>query len=469
MVKKEKKNKFEPKTYIATSAQALARINAPLLKNLERLADETGGELKIFELPGMYLPESRARLDPEVHPEVYPGLEGMTQARKREKLNENVLFSDIVVPPQNKDPSSGQAEYVQGDATSIVAHTKQRIKTFPYSNKDFPRLFMSTGAVTHPRYNIVNDRGNKAHKDHEYGAIIIEVLDDKRFNARNITALKNGKFVDLGTAYNGSSGKRNRNAILEAMVLGDIHVGDHDPIIMKANYEMIEELNPKRLFLHDLFNGHSINHHEANKLMTRINSFEERRGDLREELNHCYDELKTIAKAMRGREVNVVASNHNEFLDRYLEDFRVHGDISNAKATIKIANAMLEGENPLEFGLRTYGGEIPKNVNFLELDQDYKVLGYQLASHGHKGMGGGRGSMRSRKLSHGKSITGHTHSPEKFGDTYIVGTSTHRILDYTRGQPSSWLNTNALLWNLGGARSGTVQLVNIIDGVWKKD
>ena len=58
---------------------------------------------------------------------------------------------------------------------------------------------------------------------------------------------------------------------------------------------------------------------------------------------------------------------------------------------------MLEGKDPVEYGIKMMGG-LPSNVNFLSLRDDYKVRGWQLASHGHKGISGARGSIRSREI-----------------------------------------------------------------------
>ena len=300
----EKKSRFKPKTYVITSAQAKASVNKNFLDGLERLCEERDGEIRIKELPGKDIGENwgdglseKDIEEPEKIKDyewIIPReLDGKTEPRKKEKYNDNVMSSDIIVPPQNLDPATGQGRFVRADSTSIVAHTKQRLKCFPCSNYNFPKLFVSTGAITHPRYNIDNDRGNKALKDHDYGAILVEVLNDEFYNIRNIIALDNGKFVDLGeirgktngVLYNGKG--RTEKATLEALVLGDIHLGDHDPLIMKANYEMIEELEPKRIFLHDLFNGHSINHHSFKEPLRRARLANEGKNNLEKELLEC--------------------------------------------------------------------------------------------------------------------------------------------------------------------------------------
>ena len=121
---------------------------------------------------------------------------------------------------------------------------------------------------------------------------------------------------------------------------------------------------------------------------------------------------------------------------------------------------MVDDQDPVAVGLAMIG-RIPKNVRFLDYDDDYKIRGVQLGSHGDKGMSGGRSSMRSREYAHGTSITGHSHTPEILRNTYIVGTSTFLRLPYTKGSASSWMNTNAILYD-----NGSVQLLNIIDGQW---
>jgi hypothetical protein len=135
-------------------------------------------------------------------------------------------------------------------------------------------------------------------------------------------------------------------------------------------------------------------------------------------------------------------------------------DTQNAYLAAKLFVAKVDGDDPLVAGL-ALSGQLPENVRFLKRDEDYKVRGWQLGSHGDRGPNGGKGSIRSKETAEGKSITGHTHTPEILRDTVVVGTSTYLRLPYTVG-PSSWMNTNALLYD-----TGTAQLVNIIDGSWR--
>jgi len=451
-----KKSKKESKTYVITSAQCGVRPNWNFLKGLETYSKNKDGELRILIMPGKGLRDD----------ELHEGLKNRDDVftRKKIKLNENIFLSDIIVPPQNKDPSTGQGEYITNDATSIIAHTKQRWKAFPNSNYELPRLFISTGAVTEPNYRKNNDRGNKAQKDHIYGAIVVEVIDNKLFHVRNIRAQVNGKFVDLCMQYDGN--KKPKKVSLEALVLGDLHVGDIDPEVMDTNYEIINQLKPRRVIIHDLFNGYSVNHHNAKKIITQVRElYNKGKASLRDELMECYEELCKLSDAIgKDGEVVISASNHDEWLERYLEECRYTTDPLNLRIASELISPTIDGENPLEIGIKKIG-KVPDNIKFLTRTQDYKVWGVQLASHGDKGAHGGRGTITSRISAHGgKSITGHSHVPEIKGGTYVVGTSTYLNLPYTKGDSSAWMNTNALLYD-----GGATQLVNVIRGKWRRE
>ena len=452
------------KTYIITSAQAMGEgisrglyrgaPNTNLLKGLEYYCRENSAELIILTMNGK---DAREK---ELHPDLASRNDLSFPEGRSKKLNNNIYISDMVVPPQNVDPSSGRQRFVQTDQSQIYAHSKQRFKVVASSNNKLPKIMTTTGAVTHPNYNETNHRGDAARRDHTYGAVIVEIIDNNYYNLRHIKAQKDGKFMDFGMKFDGDS--KPLQLKVDALVLGDIHVGDTDPSTRKANYEMIEIFKPKRLFLHDFVNGHSVNPYERKNLMTRAASYHQGRLSLEEELKECHKELCEIATAMENQEVNVVASNHDFFVDRYIQEGYFINEPWNTKLALKLANAMIDGENPSEVGIRM-AGEIPKNVKFLKADDDYKVWGWQLASHGHKGISGSRGSVISREISHGKSITGHTHTPEILRNTIIVGTSTKLNLDYIKGSGSSWMAANALVYE-----GGFVQLIPIINGKWKK-
>jgi len=458
--------KHSIKTYVVTAAQAVGDYDsvsgytkgAPhknFISSLENYCKVNDGELMIVAMAGKDARET------ELHPFFSDRDDVYSVKKASRRLNANVHISDMYIPPQNIDPSSGRARFVQRETSLVVAHPKQRLKAIPANNSSFPKLFASTGACTHPNYNEMNHRGDAASRDHTYGAAIVEIIDDNFFNLRQVSAVPStGKIIDMGLAYEGN--KTPVKAGVEALVLGDIHWGDHDPETIKANYEMIKFFSPKRLFLHDFLNGHSVNPHEMENTIMRAREFKEGRLSIEKELKEGYKELCNIANAMKGGKVYVVASNHPFFFERYLEKALYVREPWNLEIATRLVAELAKKDGSIEAaGLRMMG-KIPENVRFLELNDDLKVEGWQLASHGHKGNSGARGSVTGRELSDGKSITGHTHSPERLRNTIIVGTSTKLKLPYTEGSPNSWLAANAVLY--GG---GVPELIPIINGKWK--
>ncbi len=471
------------KTYIITSAQACYHTNKDgdfmpygggqgqalphkkFIKGLESISEHLDAELMIMPIAGKRVTENVLHEDIRYHPGLFAGTK---------RLNQNLQIRDLVVPPQNVDPATGKARNVSKyNASIIFPHAKQRFAPVPVFQADLPRYLLTTGACTWPNYNCSNHRGDQARRDHVFGALVVEVIDDVFYNIRNLRAMKNGKFVDLGVGYDG--GRKPSHVGVDSLVLGDIHWGDHDESTIAANYEMIEHFKPKRLILHDFFNGHSVNHHEMMQSMKRTREYGRGRLDLAEELKSDYEELVRMSKSVgRGGEVYVVASNHHAFLPRYINGEKWKGeDLWNAEMASYLFNQGASVDIPeeefdetaflLKQGIGRFG-QIPSNVIFLRAQDDLRRWGYQLGCHGDKGKNGARGGgAKSREVTGGgKSVSGHSHWMEIYGDTYMVGTSSKLDLPYTFGGAGAQIAANFALYN-----DGTGQMLPIINGKWK--
>ena len=451
-------NKFTPRKYLITSAQACASPHSHFIEGLEHYCSNEDAELIILPMIGQSAREDLDQLNP-----VFRNFDVEYGERK---LNSNIQIKQFNIRPYQIDPITGLSRFAQRETTLLFASPKQRLKPIAHSNNKYPKFLITTGACTRPNYATSMDvsaerrrLGNISTRDHIYGGIVIEIESDEKFHMRNLRANSRGKFVDFGTEYDG---KEIAKSTLEALVLGDYHMGKTDEETRQVNFEMI---NPKRLVLHDFFDGHSVNHH-MNKQFIEQNILQQldfEHHKLEKEFTDCYNELIELSERMNGRKIYVVASNHHEFLNRYLNEGRFMDDVINARFGFKLAGHMAKKDynNPVEEGIRMMG-KLPKNIIFLRRDEDLKVRGYQLGSHGDKGPGGGRGSMTSKENDWGKSITGHVHKAQILRDTYTVGTCLPLNMFYMRGQPSDWSHTNAFLWD-----TGTVQMVNIIDGKYK--
>lgn len=485
MGKADKEKKKSPtKKYIITAAQgcycynkdgdlepygggkAKALPHKNFLSGLETIARERGAEICIQPIAGKRVTESVLHESLNERHDIFWG--------ESKILNRNIQLRNIVVPAQNVDPTSGKKTLVSKYGSSLIfAHSKQRYLPVPVFNADLPRYIYTTGAVTLPNYNLANHRGDTAERNHVIGALIVEVVDESCYNVRNIRALKNGKFVDLGWEYDRD--KPPQKIAVDSLVLGDIHWGDHDPKTIAANYEMIDYFKPRRIFLHDFFNGSSVNHHQKDNYLEKIREFKRGRLFLDDELQACLKELIRLSKfAGSHTEIFIVSSNHAQFLPTYINsDAWRKNNLWNAEVgAFLFREGIINGKDEksiddasylFEIGLKRHG-RIPANVVFLRLKDNLRRYGYQLASHGHKGSHGARGgSAKTREITGGgKSITAHSHCMEIYGDTYIVGTSTQLDLPYTLGGGSAWIAANAVLYE-----NGLVQMIPVIEGHWR--
>lgn len=376
-------------------------------------------------------------------------------------LNSNIFISTIKLSAKHIDPITGLDRIGQRDGSFIYASPKQRLKATPVSNNKYPHFLMTTGAITKSDYDTdmyMSERtGYIANHDHVMGGVIVEIVDDKVYHFRQVQADANGRFIDLGTEYSPKGKKSIRPA---AFVLGDWHSGDTCPKARATWEEITRTLKPEYLVLHDAFDGKSINHHEMKNTILRSHRAQEGELDLLSELVGLRDDLEALAQLVD--QVVVVKSNHDEFLDRYLKDGMYTQDPYNHKTALRLALAMLEGEDPLRWGVEEMVGmENKDKVRWLSRDEDFFIAKIQLGAHGDKGANGSRGSLQSMEKSYGNSVTGHSHSPEILRGAWQVGTSSLLKLSYNVG-PSSWLNTSCLVYP-NGAR----QLINMIDGKWR--
>lgn len=376
-------------------------------------------------------------------------------------LNSNLCVSTVKLSAKHVDPSTSMNRIASKNGTFIFASPKQRLKAVPVSNKKFPHFTMTTGAVTNPDYDSSNYMSNRtafiASHDHVMGGLIIEIADNERYHFRQFQIDPTGAFIDLGIKY--FPNKKTKKIAPEAFILGDWHSGATDPNAKKSWEEVVKTLGVKRLVMHDLFDGDSINHHERENVISRAKKIASGRHDLRAEMHNLVKDMNYLTSLVN--EVIVVKSNHDEFLDRYLMSGYYVKDPQNHRYALDLAAAAVDGKDPLQHAVSEIGLKNPNKVRWLNRDEDYKIVGIQLGAHGDLGANGARGGLKNTEAVYGQSVTGHSHTPEILRGSWQVGTSSLLKLSYNRGA-SSWLHTSCLLYP-----DGSRQLINSIDGTWK--
>jgi len=320
---------------------------------------------------------------------------------------------------------------------------------------------MTTGAITEPNYKTEKYMSDRtayiADNDHVIGAIVVDIQDDEIFHFRQVQADSRGNFADLGKMYTPDSVKTYRPS---AFVLGDWHSGSTDPDARSCWESVIKLLKPEMVVLHDLFDGRSISHHEDKDIVLKSQRSHRSELSLDLELKGVAQDLQDLSKITN--KLVVVKSNHDLFLERYLREGRYVKDPLNHRTGLVLALELIDGNDPLKVGVSHFmDAKSQAKVDWLSMDQDFKIAGVQLGAHGHAGPNGAKGSLSAMEHSYGNSITGHTHTPSILRGAWQVGTSSYLKLPYVRGA-SSWLHSSCLLYD-----NGSRQLINCIDGNWK--
>lgn len=424
--------------YIITSVQLNGRVNKNLLTNMLNFAKEQGVEkILTFVQRGKYVEETI--IDPLIDKH------NIELIHKSMKLNANLRAYDTLILPQQINPFTGMNRKLSRNYSYILPSPKIRYESIANTTK-YPRAFMSTGMLTRPNYKVdTTAHGRKALEQHQYGFVYVEIVNNQIFKAYQIESTDKGDFQHLTRKY--YDGKI-MDSQPEALILGDWHTGDTDPWIRKESIKMIKELSPKRIVFHDMFNGHSINHHEKEQLLSQLRNLRDNRVNLRDEMQGVYDELWHFATTFPDTLILVVRSNHDDFLEKYIQHKMFIDDAQNFLFTCQIIAKIIDSKKvPLQEALSILG-ELPSNIRFLQQDECYRIEGVELGMHGHLGANGSKGSPNQFNSLNLKTITGHTHSPKLLENAMVVGTSTHLRLGYTHGA-SGWLNAHGILYPNG--------------------
>jgi len=244
-----------------------------------------------------------------------------------------------------------------------------------------------------------------------------------------------------------------------------VHAAQVDKDVVDSFIGAMKDINIKRCFLHDIFDGHSINHH-ITTIGERAMRALYKEQSLEEELRVTWSVINHIREGLGADHTYVVKSNHDEFLDRYLKEGRYIDDPENHYISLKIAPSLF-GElcgDPLVAGLILSNGiETFENITFLRRDSDVTVGGSQCAAHGDLGLNGAKSSLNGLEKIYGNCVVGHVHSAAIQRGVFRVGTFTKMDMGYNRG-PSSWTHTACLLYE-----NGQRQLINCVNGKFYKD
>ena len=440
------------KRFVITTAVMGKNVNKPFADSLRNYARRNNALLLVLPCEDVV---SRGRKAKTL--EISPELADFKVIFKDTYINDNLCLCAIKVSAKQINPLTGLDRItVQRQASIVVASPKVFLRYVPNMHYDIPPALMTTGAVTENNYDTDKYMSKRtstlAENDHTYGALIVEVEDDKVFHFRHVQASQYDSITDMGVDYfpNGAVQIMDETAL----IMGDSHTGYHDKDLHEATMEAALKTGVTSVFLHDVFNGTSISHHDLGKGITRAVKAQENRLGLKEECIAVKNYIDNIEK--HDMEVCIVNSNHDNHLLRYLEEGRYVDDPLNYAFSLKLALSAVEGNNPLQYAIEEELRYKSPRVFWLPEDQSLRVYGVEVSMHGDRGANGSRGSLQIFEKGLGNCVVAHTHSAAILRNAFCVGTVGVMNQGYNKGL-SSWTRTCCLIY-----KNGTKQLINFI-------
>lgn len=469
---KNKKIGKKTKRFLVTWAQNNTPVHEVFMRNIEAYAKEIGAEIII--IAGRYKNPTSVFADAAQeswHSRAEPYL-----FANRHKLHEHLtIVGDVKICPTAGNPMTGLRGFT-GPESCIFGHPKSQMETVPVLEGRPTKMMMTTGACTVANYTDSKE-GKKGEFHHILGFVIVEIKNNHKFFTRQVTATDDGNFYDLyyRVCFEGGAKKVNlipgltfaskeidgkskvsRISEVDAAILGDIHFGEHDQEVIDNTLNVLfKKIKPKEVVLHDIFNGHSISHHDRKDPFAQYRKEIEGKNDVDKEIQEMIEGLKPFTEY----KTIIARSNHDDFIDRWLRDvdWKRDGSIRNAPAYMRFSALLLENKAPKGIIPTIVEKEYPEMITLGRSDS-YRIHDWEVGQHGDIGASGSRGSINQFKELPTKMIIGHSHSPSRKNGVIQVGTSTHLRVGYNVGL-SGWLQTHAIVH-----ADGKCQHINFIGG-----
>lgn len=368
-----------------------------------------------------------------------------------------VFCAGMNILPTAVNPLAG-LELHTGRASAIYPHAKMQLESVASGKFEGTKLMYTTGTVTKRNY-LQKKIGQTAEPHHCYGGLIVEISADGSFFVRQVQADERGVIHDLDVRVQG--GVVSTDNPVEAVTWGDIHAYKMDEQVMESCWGpggMLDTLQPKLQFFHDVFDMYARNHHERKNPHRMFERMIMGIESVTKEGQVTADFLK---KADRPWCKGVaVKSNHDDAFERWLQslDCIVDRDVVNLKlwhegnlAWIHAAEKEDKRFLPIEWLLQKYG--TPKSIQFLREDESYIIChdehgGIECGMHGHLGANGAKGSLRGFSKMGRRSNTADKHKAGIFNGAYQAGVSGKLDMWYNKG-PSTWSHSHIVTYPNG--------------------
>lgn len=354
------------------------------------------------------------------------------------KVADDLVFcGELDILPTMQYPLTGLDNYT-GPNSAIIPHTKMQMKSLATMKDLFPKLLYTTGACTLRNY-IQRRAGQIADYHHVYGALYVEIAEDGTWFARQLNADDDGCVYDLNTLWGPGWSKHAVTVGRPYVNLGDIHIEKMDAQQMLGAIDMLQALNPQKVFIHDLLDMMSRNHHNLKdphfmvKMLGRT---------VQADVRMAATWLKKTRDMFPYTGMYVIRSNHDQALGRWVKNGSGFMDPINARYWHELnAQALrcIEQKKPCDIFVEALLKEQPAlhGIDFIQEDESVIYRGIEFGMHGHLGPNGARGNPLGFKQLGRRANTGHTHSAGILDGVWTAGVLGSLDMDYNVG-PSSW-------------------------------
>ena len=447
--KQAQSREFDPtkKRFIITWAQIETPLHTLFWQNLLAYADFIDAGIHV--IAGRYkaptsLESSNTQKSKEKNKNYWPQEVRPYLDANRQQIHQYLsILGDVKVQPTAVKPLSG-IEGFTGLESSILGHPKVHMRSLPILDGYPNKLMWTTGACTLENYTDTKI-GKRGEFNHQIGFVVVEIDDSVgAFHVRQVQAVDaDGSFMDL--IYTIADGQvYATEEDFPAVVLGDLHLGSENKPLVNLAMDFAYRVNAKNVVLHDLFDGHSVNHHERKNAFKILEREQDGSLDLEDEIKYMHRWLRRFDDIP----LVVIRANHDDFLDRWLinSDWKNEG---NKKLYWELGSIKAQGLAPK--GVIPYLIEqAHTGVKVTGYNDSFRVLDWELGLHGDKGTNGSRGSLNQFKHLNTKTVTAHSHSPGREDGALAVGTLTKRRLGYNEGL-SSWFESFVAIYPNGKA------------------
>lgn len=428
------------KKYVISSYIPNAKLDRKFLRSLKKYCEVNKAELILIPCKPNY------KDDFERNKEILEYSRNETI-----QLNNKLQIANIAINGNVLDPISGLDPIASTNGNLIIPFPRHRFKMVPRSLKNHktPVGIWCTGTISKPYYKDTKT-GIYVNQIHQKGALVVEIIDNDKFNIRQLQCNSTkGIFHDLDKKYYPHKVVK---SYISGILCGDLHPPFVDKKALSKTLDFIKKYTPKTIALADTLDSVSISHHLEGKFIDKSTNHIK---SLKEELLLTANILKLFFKNSPNSKFVVVKSNHDQHLERYINEFRFKEDYVNLELSLEIALEYVREKHGkktdlVKFALNKFTDL--KNFKFLKEHDTYSISGVEISNHGHSGNNGAKGTTTSQGLLFGKnSASGHTHSPEiGVHGNFVAGTLTTLVMPYTKDSGgSSWMHSHVVIYPNG--------------------